>query len=85
VTQAAAADSRFVPLYLVLLPRGLNPRPGEGGSIKSRVCSTIIFAVSTPQVDSARRIRVDDWEIRDDVHGGVRHLPRDLDGESADR
>src|SRR5213078_447993 len=72
VTQASA-PIQVVPLYLSLLPRVLKAKGIEEGCIEqiARLYNDHRSPAKTPQLDSARRIRVDDWEMRDDVQREV--------------
>jgi len=72
VTQAAAAIP-VVPLYISILYQvmremGIHERPIEQ---MVRMMNTQVGPGHTPAVDAERRIRMDDWEMRDDVQAEV--------------
>ena len=72
VTQASAAIP-VVPLYLSLLPRVMKAKGLEEGCIEQmrRLLFTHLANGHTPALDEARRIRMDDWEMRTDVQAEV--------------
>jgi len=72
VTQASAAIP-VVPLYLSLLPRIMKAKGLEEGCIEQmgRLLFEHLGPGCTPHVDTARRIRVDDREMRRDVQDEV--------------
>jgi enoyl-[acyl-carrier protein] reductase/trans-2-enoyl-CoA reductase (NAD+) len=72
VTQASAAIP-VVPLYMSLLPRVMKAKGLEEGCIEqmTRLLCTQIAPGITPSTDSARRIRMDDREMRADVQEEV--------------
>jgi len=75
VTQASSAIP-VLPLYLSLLPKVLKQKNLEEGPLEQmrRLFTDFLCAVGTPQVDEARRIRLDDREMRDDVQAEVAAL-----------
>ncbi len=72
VTQASAAIP-VVPLYMSLLPRVMKAKGLEEGCIEqmARLFFEHIAPDRTPTLDDARRIRMDDREMRDDVQKEV--------------
>jgi enoyl-[acyl-carrier protein] reductase/trans-2-enoyl-CoA reductase (NAD+) len=72
VTQASAAIP-VVPLYLSLLPRVMKAKGLEEGCIEQmrRLLFSHLMDGKTPTLDEARRIRMDDWEMRPDVQAEV--------------
>jgi enoyl-[acyl-carrier protein] reductase/trans-2-enoyl-CoA reductase (NAD+) len=72
VTQASAAIP-VVPLYMSLLPRVMKAKGLEEGCIEqmTRLLLTQIAPDVLPSTDSARRIRMDDREMRADVQEEV--------------
>jgi len=72
VTQASAAIP-VVPLYLSLLPRVMKAKGLEEGCIEQmrRLLFTHLADGKIPALDAARRIRMDDWEMRPDVQAEV--------------
>jgi enoyl-[acyl-carrier protein] reductase / trans-2-enoyl-CoA reductase (NAD+) len=75
VTQASAAIP-VLPLYLSLLPVVLKKKNLEEGPLEQmrRLFTDFLYAGNTPKVDEARRIRLDDREMRDDVQAEVARL-----------
>src|ERR1700739_1064647 len=75
VTQASAAIP-VLPLYLSLLPMVLKKKDLEEGPLEQmrRLFTDFLYAGNAPKVDEARRIRLDDREMRDAVQAGVARL-----------
>ena len=75
VTQASAAIP-VLPLYLSLLPIVLKKKNLEVGPLEQmrRLFTDFLYAGNAPKVDEARRIRLDDREMRDDVQAEVARL-----------
>lgn len=75
VTQASAAIP-VVPLYISLLFRVMKARNIHEGCIEqmTRLCFEHLAVGRSPAVDSARLIRLDDLEMRDDVQAEVARL-----------
>jgi len=75
VTQASAAIP-VLPLYLSLLPMVLKKKNLEEGPLEQmrRLFTDFLYAGNAPKVDEARRIRLDDREMRDDVQAEVARL-----------
>ncbi len=72
VTQASSAIP-VVPLYISILykvmkAKGLHEATGEQ---MQRLFSTQLYNGSQPKFDSEGRVRIDDWEMRDDVQAEV--------------
>jgi enoyl-[acyl-carrier protein] reductase/trans-2-enoyl-CoA reductase (NAD+) len=74
VTQASAAIP-VVPLYISLLYRTMKEKGLHEGCIEQiyRLYADRIYAAST-EVDEKGRIRIDDWEMREDVQAEVDKL-----------
>jgi len=75
VTQASAAIP-VVPLYLSLLPLILQKKNLDEGPLEQmrRLLIDFLCTGHTPKVDEARRIRLDDREMRSDVQAEVAEL-----------
>ena len=72
VTQASSAIP-VVPLYLSLLIGIMKEKGIHEGCIEQvqRMFATRLYAAEPPHLDDERRIRMDDWEMRDDVQAAV--------------
>jgi enoyl-[acyl-carrier protein] reductase/trans-2-enoyl-CoA reductase (NAD+) len=72
VTQASSAIP-VVPLYLSLLPLVMKRKNLEEGPLEQmrRLFTDFLCTGKAPQVDEARRIRLDDREMRADVQAEV--------------
>ena len=72
VTQASSAIP-VVPLYLSLLIGIMKEKGIHEGCIEQvqRMFATRLYAAEPPPLDDAGRIRMDDWEMRDDVKAAV--------------
>ena len=75
VTQASAAIP-VVPLYLSLLPLVMKKKNLEEGPLEQmrRLFTDFLCAGRPPQLDEARRLRLDDREMREDVQAEVAAL-----------
>jgi enoyl-[acyl-carrier protein] reductase / trans-2-enoyl-CoA reductase (NAD+) len=75
VTQASSAIP-VLPLYLSLLPKVMKQKNLEEGPPEQmrRLFTDFLCTGSTPKVDDASRIRLDDKEMRDDVQSEVAAL-----------
>ena len=75
VTQASAAIP-VVPLYLSLLPIALKKRNLEEGPLQQarRLFTDFLCTGQAPALDEARRVRLDDREMRADVQAEVAAL-----------
>ncbi len=75
VTQASAAIP-VVPLYLSLLPLALRKKNLDEGPLEQmrRLFTDFLCTDHAPKVDEARRVRLDDREMRSDVQAEVTAL-----------
>jgi enoyl-[acyl-carrier protein] reductase/trans-2-enoyl-CoA reductase (NAD+) len=75
VTQASAAIP-VVPLYLSVLPVVMRGKMLDEGPLEQmrRLFTDFLYAGSPPKVDEARRLRLDDREMRSDVQTEVAAL-----------
>jgi enoyl-[acyl-carrier protein] reductase/trans-2-enoyl-CoA reductase (NAD+) len=75
VTQASAAIP-VVPLYLSLLPVVMKRKNLDEGPLEQmqRLFSDFLCTGSAPKLDEARRLRLDDREMRSDVQAEVAAL-----------
>jgi enoyl-[acyl-carrier protein] reductase / trans-2-enoyl-CoA reductase (NAD+) len=75
VTQASSAIP-VVPLYISLLYKVMKNKGLHEGCIEQiyRLFAERLAPGATPQPDEAGRIRIDDWEMRDDVQEEVAML-----------
>jgi enoyl-[acyl-carrier protein] reductase / trans-2-enoyl-CoA reductase (NAD+) len=75
VTQASAAIP-VVPLYLSLLPVVMRRKNLDEGVLEQmrRLFTDFLCAASLPKFDEARRLRLDDREMRSDVQAEVAAL-----------
>lgn len=75
VTQASSAIP-VLPLYLSLLPKVMKAKNLEEGPLEQmrRLFTDFLCTRSAPKLDEARRIRLDDREMRDDVQAEVAAL-----------
>jgi enoyl-[acyl-carrier protein] reductase/trans-2-enoyl-CoA reductase (NAD+) len=75
VTQASAAIP-VVPLYLSILPMVMRPKGVEENALEQmrRLFFEHLADGKTPKTDEARRIRLDDREMRPDVQAAVREV-----------
>ena len=75
VTQASAAIP-VVPLYLSLLPIAMKKRNLEEGPLEQmrRLFADFLCTGQAPKLDEARRLRLDDREMRPDVQAEVAAL-----------
>jgi len=75
VTQASSAIP-VLPLYLSLLPKVMKAKNLEEGPLEQmrRLFTDFLCTGSAPKLDEARRIRLDDREMRDDVQAEVAAL-----------
>lgn len=75
VTQASSAIP-VLPLYLSLLPKVMKQKNLEEGPLEQmrRLFTDFLCAANAPELDEARRIRLDDREMRDDVQAEVAAL-----------
>jgi enoyl-[acyl-carrier protein] reductase/trans-2-enoyl-CoA reductase (NAD+) len=75
VTQASSAIP-VLPLYLSLLPKVMKAKNLEEGPLEQmrRLFTDFLCTGSAPKLDEARRIRLDDREMRGDVQAEVAAL-----------
>jgi enoyl-[acyl-carrier protein] reductase/trans-2-enoyl-CoA reductase (NAD+) len=75
VTQASAAIP-VVPLYLSLLPLAMKKKNLDEGPLEQmrRLFTDFLCTGQAPKVDEARRLRLDDREMREDVQADVTAL-----------
>jgi enoyl-[acyl-carrier protein] reductase/trans-2-enoyl-CoA reductase (NAD+) len=73
VTQASSAIP-VVPLYVALLFKVMKEKAVHEDCIRhiDRLFRTQLFTDDTPRLDKVGRLRVDDWELREDVQAEVR-------------
>ncbi len=72
VTQASSAIP-VVPLYISLLYKDMKERGIHEGCIEQvqRLFADHLSSKNGPVLDDRQRIRIDDWEMRDDVQAAV--------------
>ncbi|PKH01270.1 enoyl-[acyl-carrier-protein] reductase FabV [Psychromonas sp. MB-3u-54] len=77
VTQASSAIP-VMPLYISMVFKIMKEKGLHEGCMEQiyRLFSTQLYKQdgSTPETDPARRIRLDDWELRDDVQQACKEL-----------
>ncbi len=83
VTQASSAIP-VIPLYISLLYKKMKAEGIHEGCIEQiqRLFANRLFNGSEVPVDEKGRIRIDDWEMRDDVQEAVKTLWTQADTES---
>jgi len=83
VTQASSAIP-VIPLYISLLYKTMKKEGIHEGCIEQiqRLFSARLFSNGTVPVDEKGRIRIDDWEMREDVQANVAALWKDATTES---
>ncbi|MBI1353969.1 MAG: enoyl-[acyl-carrier-protein] reductase FabV [Acidobacteria bacterium] len=86
VTQASAAIP-VVPLYISLLFKVMKAKGVHEGCIEQlqRLCFEHLADGKTPRVDADRLIRLDDWEMREDVQRETMALWPQVDTENLDQ
>ena len=72
VTQASSAIP-VVPLYISILYRVMKAKGIHEATVEQmqRLFATHLYNGNQPQFDSEGRVRIDDWEMRDDVQAEV--------------
>lgn len=72
VTQASSAIP-VVPLYISILYKVMKAKGTHEGTIEQmqRLFATQLYNGHQPQFDSEGRVRVDDWEMRDEIQAEV--------------
>lgn len=85
VTQASSAIP-VVPLYISILYKAMKARGTHEGCIEQihRLFATQYGAPNGPTLDEHGRIRIDDWEMRDDVQAEVAKVWDEITTESID-
>lgn len=80
VTQASSAIP-VVPLYISLLYKVMKQKGLHEGTMEQmyRMFAERLYAGGEVPVDEAGRIRIDDWEMRDDVQAEVSALWQQVD------
>ncbi|MEM1297172.1 MAG: enoyl-ACP reductase FabV, partial [Verrucomicrobiota bacterium] len=75
VTQASSAIP-VVPLYISLLYKDMKERGLHEGCIEQiqRLFADHLASGEAPALDEKKRIRIDDWEMRDDVQTAIEKL-----------
>ncbi|WP_334075917.1 MULTISPECIES: enoyl-ACP reductase FabV [Paenibacillus] len=83
VTQSSSAIP-VVPLYMSALYRTMKEKGVHEGTIEQmyRLFADRLYAGGETPVDAEGRIRIDDWEMRDDVQAEVAKLWDELDSEN---
>ena len=85
VTQASAAIP-VVPLYISLLYKVMKKKKLHEACIEQmwRLFSERLYCANNIPVDTKGRIRIDDWEMRDDVQAEVKGLWHSIKSENVD-
>ncbi|MEM9481138.1 MAG: enoyl-ACP reductase FabV [Verrucomicrobiota bacterium] len=85
VTQASSAIP-VVPLYLSILLKEMAARDIHEGCIEQiqRLFAEHLYAENAPARDDTNRIRIDDWEMRDDVQAAVKETWSKITTENLD-
>lgn len=85
VTQASSAIP-VVPLYMSLLYRVMKEKNIHEGCIEQmyRMCADRLSKASVP-VDEAHRIRLDDWEMREDVQQEITTLWQQVSSDNLEQ
>ncbi|MFB9328929.1 enoyl-ACP reductase FabV [Paenibacillus aurantiacus] len=75
VTQSSSAIP-VVPLYISALYKVMKEKGLHEGTIEQmyRLFADRLYNGSEPAVDEVGRIRIDDWELREDVQGEVKKI-----------
>jgi enoyl-[acyl-carrier protein] reductase/trans-2-enoyl-CoA reductase (NAD+) len=75
VTRASAVIPA-VPLYIAALYRVMKEKGLHEGTIEQmyRLFAAQVYSPGEPELDEERRIRMDDWEMRDDVQKEVHEI-----------
>jgi enoyl-[acyl-carrier protein] reductase / trans-2-enoyl-CoA reductase (NAD+) len=83
VTQASSAIP-IVPLYISLLYKVMKNMNLHEGCIEQiyRLVADRLYSGSTPELDEKGRIRIDDWEMREDVQAQIPQLWSDVTTEN---
>ncbi len=83
VTQASSAIP-VIPLYISLLYKTMKEMGLHEGTVEQiqRLYAKRLYTGSEVPVDDKGRIRIDDWEMRDDVQAKVAELWKDADTDN---
>lgn len=83
VTQASSAIP-VVPLYIAILYKIMKAKNLHEGCIEQmdRMFRDFLYAKNGPLLDGEGRIRVDDWEMREDVQVEVEKMWKDVSTEN---
>lgn len=83
VTQASAAIP-VMPLYIAMSFKVMKELDIHEGCIEqiNRLFRTQLYKAGGPELDDAGRIRMDDWELRDDVQNKVKALWPQVNNEN---
>lgn len=83
VTQASSAIP-VVPLYISLLYKVMKAKGTHEDTIEQmdRLFRDRLYGTADPQPDEAGRIRVDDWEMADDVQAAVDKVWKEVNTEN---
>ena len=75
VSQASSAIP-VVPLYISILYKLMKAKGSHEACIEQmqRLFATQLFGGQAATFDSAGRVRVDDWEMQDDIQAGVKEI-----------
>ncbi|WP_303856187.1 enoyl-ACP reductase FabV [Salinicola salarius] len=75
VTQASAAIP-VMPLYISMVYKVMKEQGIHEGTIDqlNRLFAERLYADGEPEVDEAGRLRLDDWELRDDIQQACKDL-----------
>ncbi|OHZ04039.1 enoyl-ACP reductase FabV [Salinicola sp. MIT1003] len=75
VTQASAAIP-VMPLYISMVYKVMKEQGVHEGTIDqlNRLFAERLYADGEPEVDEAGRLRLDDWELRDDIQQACKDL-----------
>ncbi|GGX94054.1 enoyl-[acyl-carrier-protein] reductase [NADH] [Litchfieldella qijiaojingensis] len=75
VTQASAAIP-VMPLYIAMVYKIMKEKGFHEGTIEqlNRLFGERLYSGQPPQTDEAGRLRLDDWELRDDVQQACKDL-----------
>lgn len=83
VTQASSAIP-FIPLYISLLYKVMKAKGTHEGTLEQmdRLFRTRLYSGKTIEVDEKNRIRMDDWELSEDVQNAVDSLWQNVNTEN---
>ncbi|MGB8353683.1 MAG: enoyl-ACP reductase FabV [Chthoniobacteraceae bacterium] len=83
VTQASSAIP-VVPLYIAMLYKVMKEKGLHEGCIEQiyRLFAARLYNNASPQLDDKGRIRIDDWEMRDDIQAAVKELWKEVTTEN---